>query len=192
MTNDSIKRYTVSGDISYPVHEDPEGDYVTYDDHVAAIAHDRQQRGIEVPLHIIRNWPDGFADRLQHVLHDVESFIPNVKLLDLQGLLAEYGFTMKVYEADQQPAEPLSTQDCPEDDKWNCKYCKRANNCPVSGSTGAEPVKGEPSETEAVIEAVIDYGRACAGPITVTEHEMRLHDIRALLARYQRRTACPG
>src|SRR5690554_5293996 len=45
MTIDSIKRYTVSGDIAYPVHEDPEGDYVTYEDHVAAIEADRKRRG---------------------------------------------------------------------------------------------------------------------------------------------------
>lgn len=45
MTIDSIKRYTVSGDIAYPIHEDPEGDYVTYEDHVAAIKADRQRRG---------------------------------------------------------------------------------------------------------------------------------------------------
>lgn len=37
MTIDRIKRYAVSGDIAYPIHEDPEGDYVTYEDHVAAI-----------------------------------------------------------------------------------------------------------------------------------------------------------
>ncbi|TFL14172.1 hypothetical protein CSC67_08445 [Pusillimonas caeni] len=46
----------------------------------------------------------------------------------------------------------------------------------------AEPVK-VPSDEE-VIEAVIAYGKACAGLITATERQMRLHDIRALLARY--------
>lgn len=45
MTNDSIQRYTVSGDIAYPINEDPEGDYVTYEDHVAAIEADRKRRG---------------------------------------------------------------------------------------------------------------------------------------------------
>ncbi|MFA7386491.1 MAG: hypothetical protein WCZ87_02385 [Thiohalobacteraceae bacterium] len=50
MTIDSIKRYTVSGDIAYPIHEDPEGDYVTYEDHVAAIKADRKRRGEPVKL----------------------------------------------------------------------------------------------------------------------------------------------
>lgn len=49
MTNDSIQRYTVSGDIAYPINEDPEGDYVTYEDHVAAIEADRKRRGEPVP-----------------------------------------------------------------------------------------------------------------------------------------------
>lgn len=47
MTNDSIQRYTVSGDIAYPINEDPEGDYVTYEDHVAAIEADRQRRQLD-------------------------------------------------------------------------------------------------------------------------------------------------
>src|SRR5690606_10138903 len=62
MTIDSIKRYTVSGDIAYPVHEDPEGDFVTYEDHVAAIEADRKRRGEPVawqnrhkPLEIMRD-----------------------------------------------------------------------------------------------------------------------------------------
>lgn len=50
-------------------------------------------------LAIIRKWPDGFQDRLQHVWLDVVSFIPDVKLYDLQRVLAEYGFEMQVYEA---------------------------------------------------------------------------------------------
>src|SRR5690606_22124416 len=45
MTNNRIQRYTVSGDIAYPIHKDPEGDYVTYEDHVAAIEADRKRRG---------------------------------------------------------------------------------------------------------------------------------------------------
>lgn len=52
----------------------------------------------EVDLAIIRKWPEGFQARLQHVWLDVVSFIPNVKLYDLQRVLAEFGFTMKVYE----------------------------------------------------------------------------------------------
>ena len=45
MTTHDIKRYTISGDIAYPIHEDPEGDYVSYEDHVAAIEADCQRRG---------------------------------------------------------------------------------------------------------------------------------------------------
>lgn len=55
MTNDSIQRYTVSGDIAYPINEDPEGDYVTYEDHVAAIEAYRQRRG-EV---VVTKTPEG-------------------------------------------------------------------------------------------------------------------------------------
>jgi hypothetical protein len=53
----------------------------------------------EVPLNIIRNdWPDGFTARLEHVWRDLIGFTPNYKLYDLQRMLAEFGFTMKVYE----------------------------------------------------------------------------------------------
>lgn len=45
MNTHDIKRYAVSGDIAYPIHEEPEGDYVTYEDHVAAIEADRKRRG---------------------------------------------------------------------------------------------------------------------------------------------------
>lgn len=54
----------------------------------------------EVQLNIIRWWPDGFANRLEHVWKDLIGFIPNYKLLDLQRLLAEFGFTMKIYEGE--------------------------------------------------------------------------------------------
>ena len=54
----------------------------------------------DIPLNVIRNWPDGFQERLQRVWLDVVSFIPNVKLYDLQRTLAEFGFEMKVYEKD--------------------------------------------------------------------------------------------
>lgn len=52
----------------------------------------------EVPLNIIRRWPEGFADRLEHVWKDLIGFVPNYKLYDLQRALAEFGFTMKVWE----------------------------------------------------------------------------------------------
>lgn len=54
---------------------------------------------VPIPLNIIRKWPEGFQDRLQHVWLDVVSFIPEVKLRDLQSVLAEFGFRMEVYEA---------------------------------------------------------------------------------------------
>lgn len=65
-------------------------------------------------LTVIRHWPEGFEDRLQLVWLDVVSFIPNVKLYDLQRVLAEFGFRMEVYEdaqaaiaaAQSQPAPP--------------------------------------------------------------------------------------
>lgn len=52
----------------------------------------------QVDLCVIRKWPDGFEKRLQHVWLDVVSFIPDVKLYDLQRVLAEFGFRMEVYE----------------------------------------------------------------------------------------------
>lgn len=58
-----------------------------------------------VKLNIIRNWPEGFQDRLQDVWLDVVSFIPNVKLYDLQRVLAEFGFRMEVYEGAPVTAE---------------------------------------------------------------------------------------
>jgi hypothetical protein len=59
-----------------------------------------------VALEIIRKWPEGFQERLQHVWLDVVSFIPNVKLYDLQRVLAEFGFTMKLYEGEAPAAQP--------------------------------------------------------------------------------------
>lgn len=46
-------------------------------------------------------------------------------------------------DCDSQPAEPVnhSFQDCPEVDKWNCKYCKRVNSCPVQGHQDAQPAE---------------------------------------------------
>lgn len=54
------------------------------------------QEGEPINLAIIRKWPDGFEARLQHVWLDVVSFIPSVKLYDLQRTLAEFGFVMEV------------------------------------------------------------------------------------------------
>ncbi len=67
----------------------------------------------EMPLHIIRKWPEGFQERLQHVWLDVVSFIPEVKLWDLQRMLAEFGFTMKVYDGaapPQRQRQPLTQE----------------------------------------------------------------------------------
>ena len=60
----------------------------------------------EVQLNIIRWWPEGFADRLEHTWKDLIGFIPNYKLYDLQRMLAEYGFTMKLYEGDASASKP--------------------------------------------------------------------------------------
>ncbi len=76
----------------------------------AALEYARGQQE-PVALNIIRKWPDGFADRLQHVWLDVVSFIPNVKLYDLQRVLAEFGFTMKVYEG-TPTAHPSYKEQC--------------------------------------------------------------------------------
>lgn len=62
-----------------------------------------------IKLNIIRRWPEGFEARLQDVWLDVVSFIPNVKLYDLQRVLAEFGFTMTVTEA----TSPTSTEPKP-------------------------------------------------------------------------------
>lgn len=50
---------------------------------------------------------------------------------------------MEHYARHNPPAEPgnHSIQDCPEVDKWNCKYCKRVNSCPVQGHRDAQPVE---------------------------------------------------
>ena len=52
----------------------------------------------EVQLGVIRHWPDGFADRLEYVWKDLIGFTPNYKLYDLKRVLAEFGFTMRIYE----------------------------------------------------------------------------------------------
>lgn len=56
-----------------------------------------------VALNIIRNWPDGFDERLQAVWIDVIGLIPNIKLYDLQRVLAEFGFTMLVFDGNDPP-----------------------------------------------------------------------------------------
>ncbi len=45
--------------------------------------------------------------------------------------------------AKPQPTESVnhSIQDCPEVDKWNCKYCERVNSCPVQGHRDAQPAE---------------------------------------------------
>jgi len=53
----------------------------------------------------------------------------------------------------------------------------------------AEPVK-VPSNEE-IIDTIVSYGKACAGLSTATERQMRLHEIRALLARYGEQDAAP-
>ena len=58
----------------------------------------------EVQLNIIRYWPDDFAVRLESMWKDLIGFIPNYKLYDLQKMLAEFGFTMVLYEGNRPQA----------------------------------------------------------------------------------------
>lgn len=64
----------------------------------------REPAGNEVQLNIIRYWPDDFAVRLEAVWKDLIGFIPNYKLYDLQKMLAEFGFTMVLYEGNRPQA----------------------------------------------------------------------------------------
>lgn len=60
-------------------------------------------------LHVIRKWPDGFADELEKVWLDLVGYIPNVKMHDLQRLLSKWGFTMQVYEGSASASvQPLT------------------------------------------------------------------------------------
>lgn len=54
-----------------------------------------------VELSVIRQWPDGFEERLAHVLKDVAGFIASVQLYDIHRVLGEYGFEMIVLERKQ-------------------------------------------------------------------------------------------
>lgn len=52
---------------------------------------------------------------------------------------------------EQEPAQPAeSVNDCPEDDAWNCKYCRRVNSCPVKHLRDSHPAKpvSVPSDAE--------------------------------------------
>lgn len=53
---------------------------------------------VEVPLNIIRHWPDGMPEALEKLWKDSLGAIPSCKLQDLQRLLAQFGFTMRLYE----------------------------------------------------------------------------------------------
>lgn len=61
--------------------------------------------GTEVKLGLIRHWPDGMPARVEKVWLDLPGFIIDYKLYDLSRVLAEFGFVMKVYEA-QRPTSP--------------------------------------------------------------------------------------
>lgn len=84
-----------------PVH--PQSARLTWPLSTAGLALDAtadlpKQRMRPIELNIIRKWPEGFEARLAHVLKDVDGMIPNVKLFDLQRVLAEFGFTMTISE----------------------------------------------------------------------------------------------
>lgn len=91
--------------------------------------------GNEVRLNIIRQWPPGFEARLEHVFRDLRGFIPNYKLHDIARVLAEFGFTMKVYEG--AAPQQLDCDGCGE-------TCRRAKLCATCGreleQPAAEPV----------------------------------------------------
>lgn len=53
-----------------------------------------------VQLGVIRKWPDGMADRVEHVWRDLIGFTIDYKLYDLMRVLAEFGFTLSVHEAE--------------------------------------------------------------------------------------------
>jgi hypothetical protein len=78
-------------------------------DFKAAPASDARLRpaagGEAVALNVIRQWPEGFAARLEHVWRDLVGFIPSYKLFDLQRTLAEFGFSMVVYEGSAPTAQ---------------------------------------------------------------------------------------
>jgi hypothetical protein len=81
----------------------------------ARLARPTPAAAAEVPpieLNIIRWWPDGFDERLERVWRDLVGFIPNYKLYDLQRMLAEFGFTMVLYEG---PASPVAPAGVPTD-----------------------------------------------------------------------------
>lgn len=59
-----------------------------------------------VALNIVRKWPDGFQERLQQVWLDVVSFTPNIKLYDLQRVLAEFDLVMVVYDGKAADTTP--------------------------------------------------------------------------------------
>jgi hypothetical protein len=65
---------------------------------VATLTRPFEEQDKEIKLNIIRFWPEGMNERLDEVFGDLIGFIPNYKLYDLQRVLAEFGFTMKVYE----------------------------------------------------------------------------------------------
>lgn len=69
-------------------------------------------RGREVQIGVIRKWPDGMPARVEHVWRDLVGFTIDYKLLDLQRVLAEFGFELTITEraqsATQPPAPPTS------------------------------------------------------------------------------------
>ncbi len=83
-------------------------------------------QGNEVPVSVIRKWPDGFSDRLEHVWKDLIGFIPTYKLYDLQRVLAEFGFAMKVYEV-PKPATAHCTCPACDDNTIHASDCALHN-----------------------------------------------------------------
>lgn len=84
---------------------------------------------------------------LQEKLEGTVAWTPSI-IGDMPPVTDKHGATHHprplVYgDESPQPTEPSShsIQDCPEVDKWNCKYCKRVNSCPVQGHQDAQPAE---------------------------------------------------
>lgn len=61
----------------------------------------------EIKIGMIRHWPDGMAARVEKVWLDLPGFTIDYKLFDLARVLAEFGYTLKLYEGAPERAPEL-------------------------------------------------------------------------------------
>jgi len=132
----------------------------------------------EIPLNVIRRWPEGFEARLQHVWLDVISFIPNVKLWDLQRTLAEFGYTMKVYESSHAAlaAQPVEVQ--PKEKNTEDLYWRLHTLSKLLEGSGRIDELDHPDAYATVLDAMNAVRKLDAQPVEVqraglTEAEIR-------------------